>query len=51
MLKNNIWDGNAITIEQGGIDRIYNNVNLLYKENKILFGGKATTRIKGIYYL
>jgi len=51
MLKNNIWNGNPISIEQGGIDRIYNNVNLLYKDNKILFGGEATTRIKGIYYL
>ena len=51
MLKNNIWKGTPITIEQGGIDRIYNTINLLYKNDCMLFGGKATTRIKGIYYL
>jgi PhzF family phenazine biosynthesis protein len=51
MLKNNIWNGNPITIEQGGIDRIFNIVNLSYNDNNILFGGKATTRIKGLYYL
>ena len=51
MLKNNIWNGNPITIEQGGIDRIFNIVNLSYNGNNLLFGGKATTRIKGLYYL
>ena len=51
MLKNNIWNGDPITIEQGGIDRIFNIVNLSYNDNNILFGGKATTRIKGLYYL
>jgi len=51
MLKNNIWNGNPITIEQGGNDRIFNTVNLSFKENCVLFGGKATRRIKGIYYL
>jgi PhzF family phenazine biosynthesis protein len=51
MLKNNIWNGNPITIEQGGIDRIFNIVNLFYNGNNMLFGGKATTRIEGLYYL
>ena len=51
MLKNNIWNGNPIAIEQGGIGSIFNTVNLIYKGNTILFGGKATTRIKGVYYL
>lgn len=51
MLKNNLWDGNAISIEQGGIDRIFNTVNLLCKDDLVLFGGKATTRIKGEYCL
>ena len=51
LLKNNIWDGSPITIEQGGNDRVFNTVNLLFKENNVLFGGKATTRIKGLYYL
>lgn len=51
MLKNNIWNGNPITIEQGGFDRTFNIVNLSHNGNNILFGGKATTRIKGLYYL
>lgn len=51
MLKNNLWDGSAISIEQGGIDRLFNTVKLLFKDNLVLFGGKATTRIKGDYYL
>jgi len=50
MMKNNMWDGKPITIEQGGVDRVYNTVKLLYKNDCILFGGKATTRIEGIYY-
>jgi len=51
LLKNNMWDGRPITLEQGGIDRVFNTVNLAYKDNRILFGGKATTRIKGVYYI
>jgi Predicted epimerase, PhzC/PhzF homolog len=51
MLKNKIWDGAYTTIEQGGADRIFNAVNLNYVDNKILFGGRATVRIKGVYYL
>ena len=51
MLKNKIWDGKPITIEQGGIDRIFNTINLTYRDNKLLFGGKATTRIEGKYLL
>lgn len=51
MLKNNLWNGAPATIEQGGIDRVFNSVSLSYEENRLLFGGKATTRIKGVYYL
>ena len=51
MLKNGIWDGKPITIEQGGKDRIFNTVNLAYRNHQMLFGGKATTRIKGVYYV
>ena len=51
MLKNDMWKGTPATIEQGGRDRVFNSVNLSYKENCMLFGGKATTRIKGVYYL
>jgi len=51
MLKNNLWNGDPIKIEQGGIDRIFNIINLSTNRNAVLFGGKATTRIKGIYYI
>ena len=47
---NNLWDGSPVTIEQGGIDRIFNVINLSYSDNKLLFGGKATIRIEGKYY-
>jgi len=51
MHNNKMWDGNPISLEQGGNNRVYNTVKLLWKDNKVLFGGKATTRINGIYYV
>ena len=51
MLKNNIWDGKPITIEQGGKNIIFNIINLEYRNNHLLFGGKAATRIKGVHYV
>jgi PhzF family phenazine biosynthesis protein len=51
MLKNNIWDGKPVTIEQGGMDRIYNTINLACRNNNLLFGGSATVRIKGVYFV
>lgn len=51
LLKNNMWNGNSTTLEQGGIDRVFNTVHLSFKDNCILFGGKATTRINGVYYI
>jgi len=51
MLKHDMWKGTPVIIEQGGVDRVFNSVNLLYKDGNVLFGGKATTRIKGTYYI
>ena len=51
MLKNNMWDGEKITIEQGGCDRVFNTVHLCVENGKLLFGGGATTRIEGNYYI
>jgi len=51
MLKNNMWDGNNISIEQGGIDRIFNIVKLATKGSNVIFGGSATVKISGEYYL
>ena len=50
MLKNNLWDGNAITLEQGGDDRVFNTIHLCVERGKLLFGGSATTRIEGEYF-
>lgn len=51
MLKNNIWDGKPISVEQGGADRVFNSIKLQYKDGNVLFGGRATKRIKGIHYI
>jgi len=51
MLKNKLWQGENISIEQGGANIEFNVVKLATKNNKILFGGSATDRIIGKYYL
>lgn len=51
MLKNGMWGGEPASIEQGGADRVFNTVELMVKDNVVLFGGGATTRIEGTYYL
>ncbi len=51
MRKYNLWDGHAIDIEQGGDNRVFNTVKLKMQENKLLFGGSATVRIDGQYYI
>lgn len=51
MLKNSMWKGNNISIEQGGANIEFNTVKLTTYNNSILFGGCATDRIIGKYYL
>ncbi len=51
MLKNNLWNGEPIAVEQGGNNIVFNQVNLKVKDNCVLFGGKATTVIAGEYYI
>lgn len=51
MLKNSMWRGNSISIEQGGANIEFNTVKLTTIDNTILFGGSATNRIIGKYYL
>jgi len=51
MLKNDIWPGADCAIEQGGKDREFNVVRLRRRENTVLFGGSATIRIKGVYFI
>lgn len=49
LLSEGMWDGTPISIEQGGDDRIFNSVKLKRHDGKVLFGGKATTKIEGWY--
>ena len=49
MLNNDLWNGKPVAIEQGGEDGVFNSVKLQCNGGKVIFGGKATTRIKGIY--
>jgi predicted PhzF superfamily epimerase YddE/YHI9 len=51
MLKYGLWDGSDCKIEQGGNDRMYNSVRLSSLNGRVLFGGGATIRIDGIYYV
>ena len=51
MLKNNLWNGMPVSIEQGGEDRIFNSVKLRCNEGRVIFGGTARTRINGSYYI
>lgn len=51
MNANKLWDGTPVAIEQEGCDRIFNTVKLKIKDNKVLFGGKATLRIDGYYII
>lgn len=61
LLKNDLWDGKPITIEQGGARMAYNTVKL-YADipsntsgsilgRRVLFGGAATDCIVGRYYI
>ena len=51
LLKNNQWNGDAIRIEQGGDNRIFNEVKLRTTDGKVLFGGKAALKIEGNYFI
>ena len=51
LLSEELWNGEPITIEQGGNDRIFNSVRLKCQDGKVLFGGKATKKIEGEYYI
>ena len=51
LLSEGLWKGEPITIEQGGNNRIFNSVKLKCQDAKVLFGGKATKKIEGTYYI
>lgn len=51
MLKNHLWHGEPASVEQGGAHAPYNLVKLMSENGRVLFGGAATDRIVGEYYL
>ena len=51
LLKNKLWDGRAAKVEQGGDNIVFNAVHLMQKNAEILFGGSATLRIAGRYFM
>lgn len=51
MLTNGMWFGEAISIEQNKELTAYNVVILIAKNGKVLFGGRATTKIEGQYLM
>ena len=51
LLKNKLWDGTMISIEQGSDKMKFNEVKLVNYENKILFGGRASKIIDGMYHI
>ncbi|MBI9048144.1 MAG: PhzF family phenazine biosynthesis protein [Anaerolineaceae bacterium] len=51
LLKNKLWNGKQISVEQGSEDMVFNTVRLAAENGKVLFGGSATERIIGEYLL
>lgn len=51
LLKNQMWNGEPIAVEQGGKKIAFNKVNLRVQDGKILFGGSATVKIEGEYFV
>ncbi len=51
MIQHNQWNGKPISIEQNNQIQNYNTIKLSYKDEKVLFGGTAVTRIEGNYLL
>ena len=49
MLKNGMWDGETVSIEQNGEKTAFNVVKLKERSGKVLFGGRAATKIEGRY--
>jgi hypothetical protein len=51
MLKNKLWSGTAAEVEQGGNNITFNSVHLMQRNGDVLFGGSATVRIAGEYFM
>lgn len=51
MLRYKLWDGSPTKVEQGGDNIVFNSVSLMKMEDQVLFGGSATLRIAGDYFM
>jgi PhzF family phenazine biosynthesis protein len=51
LLKNGLWNGELLTIEQNNNYEIPNIIKLNTINNKVIFGGSATTKIIGEYII
>ena len=51
LLRQGLWDGRAARIEQGGERMAFNEVKLKSRDGQVLFGGRASLRIEGTYFL
>jgi len=51
MLKNEMWNGEPVLIEQNGEKELFNIVKLKAVDGKVLFGGNAVVKIEGEYSL
>lgn len=49
--RHGLWDGESMALSQGGCDRVFNTVRCRMQGENVLFGGRATLRISGVYYL
>lgn len=45
------WTTEAISVEQGSAFMVYNEVKLRYENGRVQFGGQATKKIDGYYFL
>ncbi len=51
MLKNEMWNGQPVSVEQNGEKELFNVVKLKAVDGKVLFGGGAVVKIEGDYSL
>lgn len=51
LVKNAMWNGEMIKIEQNGFREAPNLIQLLFRDSRVWFGGSAIVRIDGQYLL
>lgn len=49
LLKNNMWGGDRVSVEQGPLHGPYNIIQLEARDGRVLFGGRAELTYKGRY--